>query len=97
MALAATFGFRIWSQDVKQVYLQSSENLVRQIFLKPSKEFDLPSGKFLKLQKLLYRLADSGDFWYNTMSKHIRDDLEMKSTTGDISVFVKPSVMILLV
>ena len=89
MALAATFGFRIWSQDVKQAYLQSSENLMRQIFLKPSKEFGLPSGKFLKLQKPLYGLADSGDYWYNTMSKHIRDDLEMKSTTGDISLFFK--------
>jgi hypothetical protein len=70
---------------------------MQRIFLKPSKEFDLPSGKFLKLPKPVYGLADSGDYWYNTKSKHIRDDLEMKSTTGDISVFVKPSVMILLV
>jgi Reverse transcriptase (RNA-dependent DNA polymerase) len=89
MTLAATFGFRIWSQDVKQAYLQSSDNLMRQVFLRPSKEFELPPGKLLKLQKPLYGLADSGDYWYNTMSKHIKDDIGMKSTTGDMSFFYK--------
>jgi hypothetical protein len=89
MTLAATFGFRIWSQDLKQAYLQSSDNLMRQVFLRPSKEFELPPGKLLKLQKPLYGLADSGDYWYNTMSKHINDDIGMKSTTGDMSFFYK--------
>ena len=59
--------------------------------MKPPKEFEFPSVNFLKLQKPLYGLAESGDYWYNTMSNHIRDDLETKSTTVDISLFFKTS------
>jgi Reverse transcriptase (RNA-dependent DNA polymerase) len=43
---AAIFGFRIWSQDVRQAYLQSSETLRRKVYLKPSNEFQAAVGSF---------------------------------------------------
>ena len=89
LALAAIFGFRVWTHDVKQAYLQSFQNLMRRVYLKPSKEFELSSDQLVQLLKPLYGLADSGDYWNRTMNLHLQDDLGMKSTTGDISLFVK--------
>jgi hypothetical protein len=71
---------------MNHAYLQYSDNLMRQVFLRPSKEFELPPGKLLKLQKPLCGLANS---WYNTMSQHIKDDIGMQSTTGDMAFFFK--------
>jgi hypothetical protein len=78
VSLAATLDFRIWSQDVKQAYLQSSEKLMRKVYLKPSTEFGLPQNALLGLHKPRYGLADSGAYWHNPMSRHLKEDLKMK-------------------
>jgi len=85
----AIFGFRIWSHDISQAYLQSSELLQRKVYLKPSKEFKLSEDKLLELRKPLYGLSDSGDYWNYTMSKHLEKDLNMTPTVGDMSLFSK--------
>ena len=89
LALAALFGFRIWSLDVNNAYLQSASQLLRDIYLKPGKEFELPSGHLLKLLRPLYGLADSGNYWNETFANHIKNDLKMKPTALDISFFFK--------
>jgi len=43
VGLAAIFDFRLFSTDVTQAYLQSSDDLMRDAYIKPSKEFDLSS------------------------------------------------------
>jgi Reverse transcriptase (RNA-dependent DNA polymerase) len=63
VGLAASFGFRLFSTDVTQAYLQSSENILKDVYVKPTKEFVLEPGKILKLRRPLYGLADSGDYW----------------------------------
>ncbi len=89
VALAAIFGFRLWSQDVSQAYLQSAEKLMREVYARPTKEFCLPSDQLLRLLKPLYGLPDSGDYWHSTFAKHLRDDLLMSCTAGDLSLFFK--------
>lgn len=41
LSLVALFGFRIWSPDVSQAFLQSAENLSRNNHIKPSQGFHL--------------------------------------------------------
>lgn len=89
IALAACFGFRIWSQDISQAYLQSAIELLRDIYLKPGKDFEMEGNTLLKLLRPLYGLSDSGDYWHTTFSDHIKNDLDMKETVADYSFFFK--------
>lgn len=89
IALAAVSGFRLWSQDLLQAYLQSAEKLMRDVYVKPSREFKLLPNQLLKLLRPLYGQSDSGDYWHETFSKHLRHDLMMTQTTWDLSLFFK--------
>lgn len=91
-ALAAVFGLRVWSHGITQAYLQSASKLMRDVYLKPSKEFELSSDQLVKLLKPLYGLADSGGYWNVTMAKHREDDLGLKHTAGDMSLFLRKFV-----
>jgi Reverse transcriptase (RNA-dependent DNA polymerase) len=62
IGLAAIFGYRIFSTDVTQAYLQSAEPLMRDVYIKPSAEFELNANQVLKFLRPLYGLADSGDY-----------------------------------
>jgi Reverse transcriptase (RNA-dependent DNA polymerase) len=77
------------STDVTQAYLQCAEKLLRDVYIKPTKEFSMGPGQLLKLLRPLYGLADSGDYWGRTLANHLRKDLGMKSTTGDPALFFK--------
>jgi hypothetical protein len=59
--LAASFGHRIFSTDVTQAYLQSAELLMRDVYIKPSAEFELHANQVLNLLRTLYGMADSVD------------------------------------
>lgn len=89
MALAAIFGFRIWSQDVTQAYLQSAGTLLRDVYVKPPKEFHLAPNQLLNLLKPLYGLTDAGDYWDATITHHLKNDLEMRASALDIRLFFK--------
>ncbi len=41
----------------------------------------------MKLLRPLYGLADSGDYFHATFSKHLTDDLRMKAVASDMSLF----------
>lgn len=88
-ALAAIFGFRVWSQGVSQAYLQSADKLLREVYVKPTKEFRLAPNQLLKLLKPLYGLTDAGDYWDLTMVRHLKEDIGMSQTNLDISLFFK--------
>lgn len=89
LCLAAMFNFDIWSQDVSQAYLQSAENLTREIFVNPPDELRLGKDKLLKLLKPLYGLTDSGDYWFSTFTSHVANDLTMRPCISDAALFFK--------
>ena len=89
VALAAIHGFRLCTQDVTQAYLQSALKLSRDIYLKAPKEFGLASNELLKLLKPLYGISDSGDYWHERFKLHLRKDLLMKQTDGDLALWFK--------
>lgn len=64
--LSAISGFQLYSSDVTQAYLQSSEHLTRKLYLDPSKEINLKPNKLIQLLKPLHGLAESGDYWGRT-------------------------------
>lgn len=88
-AIAAVFRLRLWGHDITQAYLQSARKLMRDVYLKPSMELELSSEQLLKLLEPLYGLADSGDYWNETMAQHLENDWDMKRTAGDVSPFLR--------
>lgn len=62
VGLASLLGFWMFSTDVTQAYLQSAEKLMRDVYVKPSKEFELQPDQVLKLFKPPYGLAEIGDY-----------------------------------
>lgn len=89
LGLASIFGFRLFSTDVTQAYLKSADQLMRDVYIKPTKEFELGEDQILQLMKPLYGLADIGDHWGKTFSSHLRDELGMQLTTGDGALIFK--------
>ena len=89
IGIAAIFGFRLFSSDVTQAYLQSIEKLQRDIYIKPPKEFMLDPDQLLLLLKPLYGLAESGDYWGRTFRFHLLKELNMKSCISDAALFYK--------
>jgi nucleoside diphosphate kinase len=83
VGLAAVFGFRLYSTDVQQAYLQSASELMRNVYIRPTGEFELHSKQILKLLRPLYGLTDAGDYWADTIRRHFEKDIGMTSVTGD--------------
>lgn len=52
-------GFNLWTQNVAQAYIQS-QDLTRNVYVKPHPIFELDNSKILKLLKPLYGLPNAG-------------------------------------
>lgn len=89
VGLAAAFGFRLFITDVCQAYLQSTDELLCDVYIEPGKDFEPGSQHICKLLRALYGLSDSGDYWGHTFSRHISEYLGMTPTTADAAFFFK--------
>lgn len=71
LSVFSTLGFRDFSHDVTQAYLQSKYKLTRIIYIKPKPQgrviLGLRDGDIFELVRPLYGLCDSGDYWVETM------------------------------
>ena len=87
--MAATFGFDLWSSEVKLAYLQSSEPLTRRVFIKnPAPEFGLQPNECFELLRPLYGLSDAGDLWHQTLHSVLVRDLGLVPTKADPSLYL---------
>jgi len=93
VSTSAVLGWRLFSHDVNQAYLQSRDAMTRDLYVrvrpKDAKYFKLQDGELLKLLKPLYGVADSGDYWDATFATHVKEDLGMSPMTGDPTLFIK--------
>lgn len=89
LSLAEFHGFRTWTSDVTQAYLQSKEQLMRDFFVDhPVPEFELDPDQCLQLLKPFYGLCESGDLWHKTLDGHHKDDMGMSPMRADPAVYV---------
>ena len=88
LALSSIHGFDVWSTDVKLAYLRSSEPLTRRVFDKnTAPEFELEPEQCFELLRPLYGLSDAGELWHLTLHKNLTNDLDMKQTYTDASLY----------
>ena len=93
ISVAAVKGFQIFSHDVAQGYLQSHEELTRQLFLRPKKGnpryFQIDANEILYLLKPIYGTTDAGDYWGVTIDRRAREELHLEPLLGDPSLYIK--------
>lgn len=64
--------FQVWSQDISKDYHDSAEELMRDLFIKPTKESGLSRNALLKLSKSYTDFPENGDNWHSTFANHLR-------------------------
>ena len=79
----------VCTDDISQAYLQSASKLLREVYLSSNKHLQDPAGYILKLLRLLYGLADSGDYGHATFAEHLRKHLGMQTVDSDMSLFFR--------
>lgn len=90
LSSAMAHDFNVWTADVTQGFLQSTDSLLRDILTaKHVPEFELEPHQCLKLIKPLYGLCDAGDLRASSMDKHHRNDLGMYPVRSEPALYVK--------
>ena len=87
LALASILGFRLWSVDVAQAYIQATANNMRSIFCEGPVELELSADEVLQIMRPLYGMTDSGDLWCDTMRHHHITDLNMTPLASDNAIY----------
>lgn len=70
IALSTALNFKIWLQDVTKAYIRGHD-LTRAVYVKATKDFELPEDQLLNLLKPLYRLKESVEAWFQKYRTHI--------------------------
>lgn len=70
-------------------YIQGAKKILCRVYLKCKTGLQLTDSQLLEILRLLYGLADSGDYWHGTFLRHLKSDLGMQSTACNLSLFYK--------
>lgn len=92
ICLAAIFqdndNIKLYLRDVTQAYVQSTSNLNREFYIRPSPELisllGVSSDCVIKVMKPLYGVPEAGNHWFPTYHIHHKDKLGMKESTYDL-------------
>ena len=80
LTVAASKGWSLQTSDITRAFLQT-EDLQREIFVKPPHEANVPEGKFWRLKKCCYGLIDAGRSFFlkhgNELNKLGMETLKM--------------------
>lgn len=86
LSLASILGFKLWSRDVKQAFVQSEDKFNSEIYVRPPRKPELlspinqPQG-MLKALKPLYGIPEAPMYWWHTFKRHHMKDLGMSRHT----------------
>ena len=89
IALASVFRFTVWTRDVRQAYIQSAKDLLRDVYLEPPPDVGIDNDCVLKIMKPLYGLTESGSYWWLTSQNYHVNDLGMSQSVMDPCLFFK--------
>lgn len=87
-SLAPMFHFSLCSFNVTQAYLQCDTNMAHTIDIHPPTELCLPAMSIHRLWKPLYGSSDAVLYWHQTVRAVLRNDLLMRPTGSDSSLYM---------
>jgi Reverse transcriptase (RNA-dependent DNA polymerase) len=92
-AMAAIFGWKVWTEDVRQAYIQTTGRLVRDVFLTnlhgAEAELKLKPHEALRLLRPLYGLTEAGDLWHAEFTSQYRDKFGMVELQSEPALYAK--------
>lgn len=86
MTFACKNGFLLCSQDVNIAFIQSDTPLQPEIYVVPPRQSGCDPDMFWKHLKLLHRVYGPGDYWYETLWKHLISNFSMSSIPPEKSL-----------
>ena len=86
VTLAVSQGWQIRSCDVERAFLQSDQ-IEREVFVRPPPEMKLPRGKVLQLKKTAYGLVDASRAFFLKQAKELKD-VGFHPLTMDPAMFI---------
>lgn len=89
VGIANILGFRLFSKDVTQAYIQSTEALNRDMLINTPKQFEIGPDELIKLLKPQYGLAESGDDCGIALRNHVEKEVGMKTWIFDAAIFYR--------
>jgi len=93
VSTSPVLGFRVFSHDVNQAYLQTKDKLPREVFVRPSardaRYFCVRDDRVFEVLLPLYGLPDAGDYWDVTVLDHVENELGMELLVSHPRLFVK--------
>lgn len=83
LCLAIYKDFNVFTRDISQAYTQSKSKLVRDFYVHPPAELNLPDGILLKVLLPLYGVPEAGTHWFHTYHDHHVKNLNLKQSKYD--------------
>jgi hypothetical protein len=91
--LAAILGWKVWTEDFRQAFIQTAGTILRNVYLKnlrgAEEELHLRPDQALRLLKPLYGLADAGDLLHAEFSDHHRNVLRMEELDSEPALYAQ--------
>lgn len=83
LSISASCRYQLYLRDVSEAFVSSEFDLLRDAFIIPPKELNLPANVLWRLKKPLYGLPESVLLWYETYRQHHEHRLKMQPAVSD--------------
>ena len=93
LILSRIHNYPVWSRDVKQAFVQSKENLKRDVYIRPPRNQSVletlgaEPNSVLRAIKPLYGLPEAPTYWWCTISAYHEAELKMQHCVLDPCLF----------